>query len=77
VEPVLGKLYLGIGFWLSARSGLLRDGQGSGTNADFGLSFFSMTDGPIGVMNPDGRKANRIALDSSHWGSRGVQILNS
>lgn len=53
-----------IGFWLSARSGLLRGGQGRGTNADFGFSSFSGTDGCSGVMNAEGRRANRIALGS-------------
>jgi hypothetical protein len=38
----------GIGFWLLARGGFLRRGQGRGTNADFGLSAFSATDGRSG-----------------------------
>jgi len=45
----------GIGFWLLARGGLLRRGQGAGTNADFGFSAFTATDGRITVVNPDNR----------------------
>lgn len=37
-----------IGFWRSARSRLVRGGQGRGTSADFGFSAFSATDGHIG-----------------------------
>lgn len=35
----------GIGFWLLPRGGFLRRGQGKGTNADFGFTAFTATDG--------------------------------
>lgn len=47
----------GIGFWLLARGGFLRRGQGSGTNADYGFSAFTATDGRIGVVYPDRNKS--------------------
>lgn len=51
----------GIGFWLLARGGLLRRGQGRGTNADFGFSAISATDGRTGSVNPYGpKKSERI-----------------
>lgn len=43
----------GIGFWLKARGGLLRRGQGTGTNADFGFSAFTATDGRQGAVKAD------------------------
>jgi hypothetical protein len=43
----------GIGFWLKARGGLLRRGQGTGTNADFGFSAFTATDGRKGAVKAD------------------------
>ena len=38
----------GIGLWLLARGGFLRRGLGRGTNADFGFSAFTATDGRSG-----------------------------
>ena len=49
----------GIGFWLLARGGLLRRGQGRGTNADFGFSAFTATDGRTGAVNPDNRNKGK------------------
>ena len=43
----------GIGFWLLVRGGLLRGGQGKGTNADYGFSAFTATDGLRGGMKAD------------------------
>jgi len=49
----------GVGFWLLARGGLLRSGQGKGTNADYGFSAFTATDGRTGDAKPDSRNKGK------------------
>jgi hypothetical protein len=49
----------GIGFWLLARGGFFRRGQGTGTNSDFGFSAFTATDGRKGSVKADDRRKAR------------------